>query len=69
MSIPKRSDEVALWAAFGEEAQHRTPREAGQALDIPAGRVEYLCEKWTRQGVYDYGVACDLGWKNRQSLS
>lgn len=63
MSMPKRPDEIALWAAFGPDAEHRTPREAGRALGIPFGRVEYLCEKWSRQGVYDYGVCVDLGWK------
>lgn len=38
------------------------PRDAGERLDIPPNRVHYLCEKWARQGRYDYGVAHDLGW-------
>lgn len=63
MSIPKRADETTLWEAFGPGAQHRTPRDAGAALGIPRGRVDYLCEKWARKGAYDYGVCADLGWK------
>lgn len=61
--MPTRPDEEALWAAFGATAEHRTPREAGQALGIPTKRVAYLCEKWAQQGRYDYGVIVDLGWK------
>lgn len=69
MSVPRRADEVALWAAFGTEGEpHRWPRDAGAALGIPAGRVEYLCEKWTDRGVYEYGTAASLGWKLRASL-
>lgn len=63
MSMPKRPDEVALWNAFGPGAEYNSPRVAGWALDIPARRVAYLCKKWARQGVYDYGIACDIGWK------
>jgi hypothetical protein len=59
----KKPDEIALWDAFGDGAPHQWPRDAGIALGIPSGRVEYLCEKWSRQGVYDYGVAASLGWK------
>lgn len=64
MSTPVRLDEQALWAAFGTSGEpHRWPRDAARALGIPHGRAEYLCEKWARKGVYDYGVSAQLGWK------
>lgn len=63
MNMPKRPDEIALWNAFGPGTAHEWPRHAGRALGIPPRRVEYLCEKWSRQRVYDYGTCCDLGWK------
>ena len=65
MSGPKsgaKPDELALWAAL--EAGE-WPRDAGHRLGIPPRRVNYLCEKWSRQGIYDYGVVCDLGWINQ----
>lgn len=57
--MPKRPDEVALWAAVraGE-----SPREAGERLGIPRRRMEYLCDKWSRKGLYDWGVVIDRGW-------
>ncbi len=57
-----KPDEVALWARVlaGE-----TPRLAGEALSIPPKRVDFLCGKWARQGIYDYGVCVDLGWVKR----
>lgn len=61
--MPKRPDEIALWDAFGPGAPYRRPRDANAELQIPWRRVEYLCNKWADQGVYDYGVAADLGWK------
>lgn len=62
--MTRKPDELALWNAFGEDPeQHVWPRYAGIALNMPPRRVQYLCEKWARQGIYDYGVACDLGWK------
>lgn len=59
MSEPIRDDEKALWARV--EAGE-LPRYAGQALGIPSKRVAYLCEKWSRQGRYNYGVSVDMGW-------
>lgn len=29
---------------------------------IPAKRCYWLLKKWTRFGIYDYGVTLDLGW-------
>jgi hypothetical protein len=57
-----KPDEHELWAALlaGE-----TPRAAGQRLGIPHRRVVYICEKWSRQRIYNYGVTADLGWPER----
>lgn len=64
MSMPKRQDETDLWAAFGTNGEpHRWPRDAAVALEIPYGRAEYLCVKWSDKGIYDYGTAAQLGWK------
>ena len=59
MNVPRRPDEVALWA---EVAAGRRPRAAGLQLGIPHGRVLYLCEKWGRLGIFTWGVTADLGW-------
>ena len=58
-----RPDERALWAALlaGER-----PRDAGRRLGIHPARVAYLCGKWTRRRIYDYGVCSDLGWATVQ---
>ena len=55
----KKSDELALWAAV---VAGEWPRHAGQRLGIHPNRVVALCRKWTRKGVYEYGVSVDLGW-------
>lgn len=54
-----KPDEVALWESTlaGE-----WPRSAGQRLGIHPKRVQALCEKWAKRGIYNYGVTCDLGW-------
>ena len=60
----KKLDEIALWASIGdEESAYNNPRDAGEALGIHPKRVASLCLKWTKKGIYDYGVCCDLGWK------
>lgn len=59
MNMPVRSDEIALWAAL--EAGE-WPRDAGPRLGIPPNRVRYLCEKWARQGKYEWGTYVTLGW-------
>lgn len=57
--MEKRQDEKDLWSALlnGEK-----PRDAGIRLGIPPRRVEYLCNKWSVKGVYEWGVVYDLGW-------
>lgn len=59
-----RDDEKQLWEALlaGE-----SPRDAGRRLGIPSKRVIYLCEKWSKQGKYEYGVSADLGWPDTRS--
>lgn len=54
-----KPDEQRLWDAVvaGER-----PRDAGARLGIHPQRVIYLCEKWARKRIYDYGVSADLGW-------
>ena len=60
MTMPKMNDEIALWNSFGGGV---SPRQAGQELGINHKRIDYLCAKWSKQGIYDYGVCVDLGWK------
>jgi hypothetical protein len=63
MTEPKRGakpDELALWERV--KAGER-PRDAGRDLKIPENRVWYLCLKWARAGIYEYGVSADLGWQ------
>lgn len=57
MSI--KPDEINLWEAV---VAGETPRAAGVRLGIDSKRVIGLCEKWARQGNYEYGVSADLGW-------
>lgn len=58
-----KPDERALWEAVlrGEK-----PRQAGRDLGIPHRRVWYLCAKWSRLGIYEWGVTIDLGWPTRE---
>ena len=58
-----KEDERDLWQSFGAGTEHQYPRDAGVVLCIPEKRVNYLCMKWAKQGCYEYGVVCDLGWK------
>lgn len=59
MNMPPRDDERMLWAAVQAGGK---PRYAGFDLGIPPDRIVYLCEKWSRQGKYEYGTSIDLGW-------
>ena len=54
-----REDETELWQGL---VNGEAPRYAGVRLGMSRKRVEYLCEKWARQGKYDFGVVHDLGW-------
>ena len=55
----RRPDEVALW---NRVVNGESPRAAGAVLGIPRNRVAYLCRKWERQDIYDWGFALDMGW-------
>jgi hypothetical protein len=57
-----KDDETLLWESFPDSIA-QTPRDAGKILGIPAKRVCYLCSKWEKKGLYEYGVSIDLGWK------
>jgi len=57
-----KPDERALWAAV--EAGE-WPRDAAARLGIPRRRLEYLCAKWGRRDIYNWGVTIDLGWCTR----
>ncbi len=61
MTQPKRPDEVELWRLLEEEDLR--PRYGAERIGMDPNRLRYLCEKWAGKGIYDYGVACDLGWK------
>lgn len=38
-------------------------------IDIAPKRAWYLCEKWSDQGLYEWGTTCDLGWVEECCLS
>lgn len=59
ISAGAHRDERALWTLV--VVSGLTPRAAGNLLDVHTKRVQYLCEKWARRGIYDYGVTSDLG--------
>lgn len=54
-----KNDEINLWK-YLESGIY--PRDAAITLGMHHKRVEYLCNKWAKKGIYDYGVVCDLGW-------
>lgn len=60
ISAGAHRDERALWNLV--VVSDLTPRAAGKLLDVHTKRVAYLCKKWARAGIYDYGVTVDLGW-------
>lgn len=39
-----------------------TPRDGGIYLGLPHKRVAAICHKWESKGIYEYGIAVDLGW-------
>jgi hypothetical protein len=43
---------------------YKTPREIINEPNFPINpkRALYLLDKWSGKGLYDYGVALDLGW-------
>lgn len=68
MSTPKKPDEYELWRSFGQgDEPFRYPAEAAEALGIPFNRMRYLCLKWARAGIYEYGTWFGHGWKAEYS--
>ena len=64
-----KDDERHLWARLkkrgespSDDGNLMTARAIVNDLGIPAKRAEYIFEKWTARGLYDYGVSPDLGW-------
>ena len=59
-----KPDAQALFDRIRQAGQGgETPRKIGEDLGIHPKRVARLCEKWERQGLYDWGVTVDLGWR------
>jgi hypothetical protein len=52
-------DEEILWAAL---QQGVWPCQAGARLHMDPERVVEICEAWASEGIYEYGVAADIGW-------
>lgn len=62
-----KADERALLLAVFAESETKPPhrkhaRYIAAGLGIHHKRADYLFEKWTGNGWYDYGVCVDLGW-------
>ena len=56
--------ELLLAIARADDASEGgdTPRDSAARFRIPPRRASYIFEKWNRRGLYEYGVADDLGW-------
>lgn len=56
--------------AYGQKRPRKTARDIINEPDfpIPYKRAWYLLEKWSNQGVYDYGVTVDLGWITEKGM-
>lgn len=61
---PPRQDETDLWMLVHDCGVK--PRNGARIMGMHPKRLLYLCEKWSRQGKYDYGVSADLGWSKRR---
>lgn len=71
MTQPRRTDEIALYAALRAEANARGNGQWGgrsttarivRLLDIPDGRADYLLEKWYGKGWIECGTSVWSGW-------
>ncbi len=56
--------------AFAQKLPRKTPRDIinEPGFPIPHKRAWYLLEKWSGQGLYDYGVTVDLGWMTEKGM-
>lgn len=67
----RKPDEIALYAALRAVAPEpwvspgrRVVEALAAEIGIPDKRIDYLCEKWARQGFTDYGINAVNGWFN-----
>lgn len=80
MTQPRRADEVALFAELRKRSADNPVRAhngyigGGRAmialwdeLAIPHNRGEYLLQKWTSKGWWDYGTWAKGGWFTREA--
>ena len=63
ISHAAKQDETMLWAML--VLAGILPRDAAGIIGMPTNRLVAICYKWSDAGIYDYGVACDLGWVDR----
>ncbi len=73
-----KSDERAFLEALRAEHQHVPYRrvgtpvpadEIGEEVGLSAKRVDYLLEKWTQRGWWEYGVSARTGWFTPQGIA
>lgn len=53
--------EIAKENRENGKSVRQTISEIGDDV-LPHKRAWYWLEKWSRKGIYDYGVTVDLGW-------
>jgi len=63
-----KKDEVCLFAKLKEQvlkagpSRHVDARHVAEQIGIPEKRLQYILEKWTDKGWWDYGVSACTGW-------
>lgn len=67
-----KPDEILLFRRMRLERGHPMGRrlfvdEVGAELGIHAKRVEYLLDKWSERGWWDYGISARTGWFTRDA--
>lgn len=55
-------DEVEYYAAIRSKGYGVFADAVAERLDIDWARAEYLLEKWTKLGWWDWGVSLRSGW-------
>ena len=70
-----KPDELKLFLALADEhggpynpSQGKFARDIGKEMGMHPKRINYLCEKWTQKGRYEYGTCVDLGWLTPQGF-
>lgn len=69
--MTKRNDEIELM----DELMKRTDSGASsdmleiiEDMGMNLKRAAYICEKWNRQGIYEYGINVMHGWLITQHI-